>query len=286
MNNCLKTDMYFLDFYGISQYSDKGKKRYVIVMKYAEGGDLRKYLSFNFVNNSWKNRIDKLWGLAIDMRTLHWSKLVHRDLHGGNVLLGEDRRSFIADFGLACEDGQAQENGPKGVLPYVAPEILFCKPYTKATDVYSFGIIMWEWTSYQPPFCDVAYDAELALQILDGLRPSIIKDTPECYVQLMQQCWDRDSTKRPTAQILAETLKNWHHILANESEPTPDNDNIRKQFELAEQRRQKNPSQIKPNYENTHPMAVLTSRLLPTFSLSSFLTEENSRKLNSTLMIF
>src|SRR4051794_34440730 len=239
MHRCLRTDMYFLDFYGISRYSEKNK--YVIVMRYVEGGDLRKYLFANFANNSWNNRIDKLWGLAIDLRTLHRSDLVHRDLHSGNVLFGDDRRSFIADFGLTCKDGQTQEKEVKGVLPYVAPEILIRQPHTKATDVYSFGMIMWEWTSYQAPFCDAAYDINLALRIYEGLRPPVIKGTPECYAQLMQQCWDRDPSKRPTAHVLAENLNKWHHILSNECEPTKENEDIRKQFELAEQERQQNP---------------------------------------------
>src|SRR2546429_609592 len=213
MNRCLKTDIYFLDFYGISRHPDT--KKYLIVMRYVEEGDLRKYVFSNLTTNSWANRIDRLWGVAIDLRTLHLTNYVHRDLHSGNVLLGSDRRIFIADFGLACKDGQALESGAKGVLPFVAPEVLLrCQSYTKAADVYSFGIIMWEFTSYQPPFCDRAYDYNLAIEIHDGLRPSTIKGTPECYVRLMKQCWDPKPDNRPTAHFLAETLEKWNQVLS------------------------------------------------------------------------
>ena len=140
MHGCLKIDMYFLDFYGISRYP--GTKKYLIVMRYVEQGDLKKYLACNITNNNWKNRIDKLWGLAIDLRTLHSSNLVHRDIHSGNVLFGKDRRSFIDDFGLTCKDGQAQDKDVKGVLPYIAPEILVRNLIQEATDVYSFDILM------------------------------------------------------------------------------------------------------------------------------------------------
>lgn len=176
MNRCLKTDMYFLDFYGISRHPDTNK--YLIVMRYVEEGDLRKYIYSNVVTNSWVNHIDRLWSIAIDLRTLHRSNLVHRDLHSGNALFGSDRRSFIADFGLACRDGQAQEDNSKGVLPYVAPEVLCRQPYTKAADVYSFGIIMWEFTSYQSPFGTREHNCDLVIEIHAGLRPTVIKDTP------------------------------------------------------------------------------------------------------------
>jgi serine/threonine protein kinase len=274
MNRCLKTDMYFLDFYGISRHPDT--KKYVIVMRYVEQGDLRKYIFSNFVDNSWVNRIDRLWSIAIDLRTLHLSNLVHRDLHSGNVLFGKDRRSFISDFGLACKDGQTQENDAKGVLPYVAPEVLCRQPYTKAADVYSFGIIMWEFTSYQPPFYNRAYDYNLAIEVHAGLRPPVIKDTPKCYIKLMKQCWDPKPANRPTAHCLADTLEKWLQITSGKYETKLlDKDNICNQFNLAEQKRQKNPFFIKPYSEKLHPSAILTSRILPTITLPlQMITEE------------
>ncbi|CAG8738124.1 12240_t:CDS:1, partial [Acaulospora morrowiae] len=117
-------------------------------------------------------------------------------------------RNFISDLGLACEDGQTMNGSLKGVIPYVAPEVLACKPHTKPTDIYSFGIAMWECTSCQPPFHNMDFGPDLVYDVYCGLRPPIIKGTPESYVQLMMQCWDPDPEKRPTAHILAETLEN------------------------------------------------------------------------------
>jgi serine/threonine protein kinase len=256
-------------------------------MRYVEEGDLRKYILSNLTANSWANRIDRLWGIAIDLRTLHLTNFVHRDLHSGNVLFGSSRRSFIADFGLACKDGQAQGSDAKGVLPYVAPEVLRRQPYTKAADVYSFGIIMWEFTSYHPPFCDRAYDYNLAIEINNGLRPSTIKGTPECYAKLMKQCWDPKPDNRPTAHFLAETLEKWHHILSGEYKTKfTDEDDIRDQFNLAEQKRQKDPFSIQPYSKKMkiHPSANLTSRMLPTVALPFQKITEN-RKLIFLIMI-
>lgn len=235
-------------------------------MRYVKEGDLRKYVFSNLDDISWENRVDILWSVATDLRTLHLTDLVHRDLHSGNVLLGSERRSFIADFGLACKDGQDQEGDAKGVLPYVAPEVLCCKPYTKATDVYSFGIIMWEFTSHKPPFCDRAYDHNLAIEILGGLRPSTIKGTPECYVRLMKQCWNHEPANRPIAPFLVETLEKWHQVLSGKYKTKfPDEDDIRDQFNLAEQKRREDPHSIQPYSEKMkiHPSAILTSQILP-----------------------
>ncbi|CAG8592921.1 9468_t:CDS:2 [Gigaspora margarita] len=87
LHECLKINLYSLDFYGITKHPTTQK--YLIVMRYAEEGDLRKYLRNNFKTFDWKNRIDKLWGLATDIRSMHEKGLVHRDLHPGNVLFGE-----------------------------------------------------------------------------------------------------------------------------------------------------------------------------------------------------
>lgn len=230
MNRCLKNDMYFLDFYGISRLPDTNK--YLIVMRYFEEGDLRKYIYSNSVTNIWVNRIDRLWSIAIDLRTLHRADLVHRDLHSGKVLFGSDRRSFIADFGLACKDGQAQEDDSKGVLPYVAPQVLCRQPYMKAADVYSFGIIMWEFTSYQSPFGTIEHNCDLAITIHGGLRPKVIKDTPGCYVRLMKQCWDSKPANRPTAHSLADTLEKWLQIICGKYETKCDDKDIWDQFNL------------------------------------------------------
>ncbi|CAG8555934.1 6585_t:CDS:2, partial [Racocetra fulgida] len=101
MTQCREVNLGSLDCYGITRHPET--QSYLIVMRYVEHGNLRKYLS-DFVTNPWKDRLDRLWSLSIDLRSIHRSNLVHRDLHAGNVLLGENKRSFIADLGLACDD--------------------------------------------------------------------------------------------------------------------------------------------------------------------------------------
>ncbi|RGB42182.1 kinase-like domain-containing protein, partial [Rhizophagus diaphanus] len=88
-----------------------------------------------------------------------------------------------------------------GVLPFIAPEVLRGNPYTPASDIYSFSMIMWEFTSGVPPFKNRAHDLQLSLSICeDGERPKIIENTPKCYRDLMKKCWDEDPLKRPSSK--------------------------------------------------------------------------------------
>ncbi|PKK73562.1 kinase-like protein [Rhizophagus irregularis] len=89
---------------------------------------------------------------------------------------------YIDDFLNETVNKIGNSNEIYGVIPYMAPEVLRGKPYTKAADIYSFGIIMWEFTS--------------------GLRPEIVASTLPVYTRLMKRCWNFDPNKRPTADEL------------------------------------------------------------------------------------
>ena len=116
----------------------------------------------------------------------------------------------ISDLGLCRPANQSDiKNDIYGVLPYMAPEVLRGKPYTKAADIYSFGIIMWEMTSGVPAFHNIPHDFNLALDICKGVRPKIIEGTMPKYVELMKRCWDNNPEKRPTASELSNIFGEW-----------------------------------------------------------------------------
>ena len=99
------------------------------------------------------------------------------------------------------------------MLPYIAPEVLRGYRYTKAADVYSFGIIMWEMTAGVPAYNNVPHDLNLSLDIVcKGLRPKIVEGTDPEYLELMKQCWNSDPGKRPTAEELVEYFKKWKRL--------------------------------------------------------------------------
>src|SRR6266516_1844291 len=127
------------------------------------------------------------------------------------MLLCDYYECFIGDLGLSIMKSEANNfKDIKGVMPYLAPELLSGRgSYSQATDVYAFGIIMWEISSHEKPFGEVDHDLQLALSIVKGLRPGITEDTPPFYQDLMQKCWRRDPTKRPTAQEIRDLVRMW-----------------------------------------------------------------------------
>ena len=78
------------------------------------------------------------------------------------------------------------------------------KPYTKESDIYSFGMIMWEHTTGKKPFHDRSHNHCLISDILKGERPQITDDTPEFYVKLMKKCWDHNPENRPTSREILD----------------------------------------------------------------------------------
>ncbi|EXX68888.1 Pkc1p [Rhizophagus irregularis DAOM 197198w] len=82
----------------------------------------------------------------------------------------------------------------------MAPEVLRRNSYSKAADVYSFGIILWELTSCRMPFSDVRQDIHLVYEIIEGRRPKIVEGTPPAFAKLIQDCWNPDPNLRPTME--------------------------------------------------------------------------------------
>src|ERR1043166_2228937 len=84
-------------------------------------------------------------------------------------------------------------------------------PYTKSSDIYSFGVLMWEISSGYPPFKDSITETDkfaLAFAINSGVREVTIPDTPNEYEKLYKACWDQEPEKRPTIiEILEEFSK-------------------------------------------------------------------------------
>ncbi|EXX54375.1 kinase-like domain-containing protein [Rhizophagus irregularis DAOM 181602=DAOM 197198] len=116
---------------------------------------------------------------------------------------------YISDLGLCQPAESFLKDKLYGVMSFMAPEVLRGKPYTPASDIYSFSMIMWEFTSGVPPFNNRAHDIQLSLSICKGERPEIIESTPQCYVDLMKKCWDEDPLKRPSSEEVLDIIKKW-----------------------------------------------------------------------------
>jgi len=183
-------------------------------MSYAKKGSLRKCLS-NIVKFKWQDKLQLLKKIILGLKVIHESNLTHGDFHDGNILMSDNYNElFIIDLGLCkpisgLQDSNNKVNEIYGVMPYMAPEILRNKPYTPASDIYSFSMIMWEFTSGIPPFNYEAHDYQLSLSVCKGKRPEIIKNTPKCYIDLMKKCWDSNPSNRPNMIMLENIISEW-----------------------------------------------------------------------------
>src|SRR5438876_10718479 len=131
---------------------------------------------------------------------------------------------YIGDLGLSQPANNTLTNNEiYGVIPYIAPEIFKGAAFSKESDIYSLGMIMWELTTGCKPFANIEHDHTLIYQIIDGKWPEITSDTPEGYANLMKRCWDSDPLKRPSISEISNTANKWYWYLG--------------QFEQAEERR-------------------------------------------------
>ncbi|GBB94882.1 hypothetical protein RclHR1_24300001, partial [Rhizophagus clarus] len=211
--NCQKNSFSkFIQFFGITQ--DPNNLNYIIVMSHAKKGNLRKCLS-DIIKFKWQDKLRLLKKIVLGLKVIHESKLTHGDFHDGNILMSDNYNElFIIDLGLCKPISNSQtsdknDNEVYGVVPYMAPEILRKKPYTPASDIYSFSMMMWEFTSGIPPFNDRAHDYQLIYDICKGERPEITRNTPKCYVNLMERCWDSNPSNRPTITELECKISEW-----------------------------------------------------------------------------
>ena len=172
----------------------------MMVFEYAKYGNLRDYLKTNFSGLKWSYKLDFLEHIANNLSTIHDQQFVHENLHGGNILKFNHDYAKITDFGLAQLYNSESSNSSniRGVLPYIAPEVLVGKPFTFASDIYSLGIIMVEMSTGKPTYRSVPHDEKLALAICNGLRPRVAKGTPQFYIDLANRCLDTNPEKRPS----------------------------------------------------------------------------------------
>ncbi|GBC18939.2 kinase-like domain-containing protein [Rhizophagus irregularis DAOM 181602=DAOM 197198] len=251
-NQYFSQSIYIIEVFGYTK--DPELKDYILVMSYASKGDLYKYLQKNFTIITWYEKLRILQKISMGLRYIHGNNFIHRDFHSGNILLDVYDNWKIGDLGLSqsAVNNKSSNNDIYGVIPYIAPEIFKGSAFSKESDIYSFGMIMWELTTGCKPFANVEHDIHLIYKILDGERPKITKDTPEYYVSLMKSCWDPDPKKRPSMSYIQYSFDSFYlrdNIDYNQAEA------IRKK--LIESKK------IGPEFaEKWHSEAIYTSRPL------------------------
>src|ERR1700722_19815536 len=165
--------------------------------------DLRKYLQQNHNQLTWKERIRIAYEIIHRLYWIHFENAIHRE----NILYLQFNDGWhISDLGF-CGPADKPSKSIYGNLPYIAPEVIAGKRTTKASDIYSVAMLMWEISFGQPPFINYKHDYDLAMNIINGIRPKIEPETPLEYKSLMEQCWDADPLKRPDIDPLLKKMR-------------------------------------------------------------------------------
>ncbi|XP_065196058.1 ankyrin repeat domain-containing protein 50-like [Sycon ciliatum] len=191
---------------------------HAIVTDLLERGSLQDVLHDATLDLSWKRRIEMLQHASLGMQYLHKCQLLHRDLKSGNLLVGANFNVQVADFGMTKvrQHTVTMTTNFRGTPAYIAPETFDTKSHSEASDVYAFGIIMFEVASRKTPYHEHRHLRlmELMMSVLRGTRPGLtaaIMAANGCpsddYMELMQQCWHEDFRQRPNFTEIISALR-------------------------------------------------------------------------------
>ncbi|XP_053187362.1 fibroblast growth factor receptor 4 isoform X3 [Scomber japonicus] len=196
-----------------------------VLVEYASKGSLREYLrarrppgmdyTFDVTKVpeeqlTFKDLLSCAYQVARGMEYLASKRCIHRDLAARNVLVTEDNVMKIADFGLARGVHQIDyyKKTTNGRLPvkWMAPEALFDRVYTHQSDVWSFGVLMWEiFTLGGSPYPGIPVE-ELFKLLKEGHRMDKPSNCTHELYMMMRECWHAVPTQRPTFKQLVEEL--------------------------------------------------------------------------------
>ncbi|XP_045556597.1 fibroblast growth factor receptor 2 isoform X5 [Salmo salar] len=206
-----------------------------VIVEYASKGNLREYLrarrppgmEYSYDINrcsdeqlAFKDLVSCTYQVARGMEYLASQKCIHRDLAARNVLVTESNFMKIADFGLARDVHNIDyyKKTTNGRLPvkWMAPEALFDRVYTHQSDVWSFGVLMWEiFTLGGSPYPGIPVE-ELFKLLKEGHRMDKPGNCTNELYMMMKDCWHAISSHRPTFKQLVEDLDRILTLVTNE----------------------------------------------------------------------
>ena len=176
-----------------------------IITELMKHGSLLEYLRGDGCSLKLPQLIDMGAQVAAGMAYLEEKNYIHRDLAARNVLLGENLICKLANFGLAHvidEDIHEAHTGAKFPIKWTAPEAALYSRFSIKSDVWSFGILLYELITYGR----FPYPGMNNAQVLDalqtGYRIPCPMGCPELLYEIMRECWRNDAASRPTFETL------------------------------------------------------------------------------------
>eukprot|EP01113_Clastostelium_recurvatum_P006593 TRINITY_DN12994_c0_g1_i1.p1 TRINITY_DN12994_c0_g1~~TRINITY_DN12994_c0_g1_i1.p1 ORF type:complete len:222 (+),score=40.64 TRINITY_DN12994_c0_g1_i1:3-668(+) len=186
----------------------------MIVTEFIPGGSLlSRLMDSSFVMTMSMAR-EAIMGVANGMAHLHAQGILHRDLAARNILIGDGWTMKVGDFGMSrsiLKEGlMMKTNNNSGPLKWMAPESIRHQVYSAKSDVFSFGVLMWEILARKQPHHDLRSD-EAGIAVCAGQRLSILPSFPRDLASLMHQCWATNPDDRPDFAAIQAALEHQQH---------------------------------------------------------------------------
>ncbi|KAJ3064092.1 hypothetical protein HDU98_000173, partial [Podochytrium sp. JEL0797] len=158
-------------------------------------------------NLSVRERLGIVYSLAVALRYLHSIETVHGDLKCNNLMIDSNGVIKLSDFGLSkLSSISSASKSIYGAARWKSPEEFRGLARSTASDIYSFGITVWELFSGQMPFRDIN-EWSIPTRVSEGVRPDKPKGMDETLWEVIQECWCGDSRKRLSASQVCERLE-------------------------------------------------------------------------------
>uniref|UniRef100_A0A4W6ET66 RAF proto-oncogene serine/threonine-protein kinase n=2 Tax=Carangaria TaxID=1489904 RepID=A0A4W6ET66_LATCA len=200
------------------------KDNLAIVTQWCEGSSLYKHIHVLETNFKMIQLMDIARQTAQGMDYLHAKNIIHRDMKSNNIFLHEGLTVKIGDFGLATVkarwSGSHQVEQPSGSILWMAPEVIRMQdnnPYSFQSDVYSYGIVLFELMTGELPYSQIANRDQIIFMVGRGyLSPDLsklYKNCPKAMKRLVADCIKKSKDERPLFPQILSSIELLQHAL-------------------------------------------------------------------------
>ena len=187
----------------------------LMIMEYCSNGtlsDLFKNERNQNPTEGWDStkKLMMIYGIASSMKQLHSQNIIHRNLLPSSIFLDDFLTPKLACFKYCIDSTKNNEilDLEDPMLHYLPPEFFLFQSYTKSSEVYSFSLIVYEILTNNIPYIDISTPYLLSKFLLEQNGRPILEETiPECYRQLLEECWSQNPERRPSFEDVVEILE-------------------------------------------------------------------------------
>jgi serine/threonine protein kinase len=193
---------HILTVHDVGEYED----RQYLVTEFVDGGTLREWALSRA--RTWRQTLDVLVGVADALATAHDAGILHRDVKPANILVATNGYAKLADFGLAKLHEPAKNEETRtigeaptkpgvviGTIAYMSPEQAAGRPLDARSDIFSFGVVLYELLAGRRPF-DGGSDLEVLQRIIHGAPPPLTAEIPVAVRLIVEKALEQDPADR------------------------------------------------------------------------------------------